>query len=94
MGRSRLELTGKNFGKLTVTGFAYMKKGRSFWLCLCECGKKTTAMGDAIKRGKYMSCGCSRTKLELTVSEVVGNTALLNLNAPLGPRLRGIHNPP
>lgn len=54
-------LTGKKFGKLTVLGrLENTKNGKTKWLCLCECGKKTSVIGCQLTSGKTQSCGCKK----------------------------------
>lgn len=52
------DLTGKKFGKLTVTQYSEATDQGSVWLCQCECGKQTKASTGALNRGKRVSCGC------------------------------------
>ncbi len=60
------DLTNQRFGRLTVlkrTKENYIdSEGRqqSRWECLCDCGKKTTVVGDSLKRKNTRSCGCYR----------------------------------
>lgn len=35
-----------------------VKKGRVFWECGCECGKRKTIYGGSLRRGATKSCGC------------------------------------
>ena len=52
-------LTGEQFGKLTVLGYAG-KNERSeiyFW-CQCECGKKSRIRANNLKENGTQSCGC------------------------------------
>lgn len=66
-----LDLTGKRFGKLLVKNYAgswERKSGeRTFrrWLCLCDCGKEVTLVGQDLCQGRTRSCGCSRRKYDL-----------------------------
>ncbi len=55
----RNDLTGNNFDRLTVVSFAYKKKGKTYWLCKCDCGKTFIALGSNFGRGTK-SCGCDR----------------------------------
>ena len=57
------DLTGKKFGRLLVLSRAenYVSpKGASMirWNCLCDCGKETNVLGDALIREYTKSCGC------------------------------------
>lgn len=59
------DLTGKNFGKLTVIKRDKDYVGRNGqrqtqWLCLCECGNKVTVRAAYLKDGRTKSCGCLR----------------------------------
>lgn len=53
-------LIGQKFGRLTVISFSDKKDGtRNKWyLCQCECGNKTDAIGIKLKIGHKKSCGC------------------------------------
>lgn len=52
------ELTGKAYGHLTVLSRAESRKGRSCWLCRCECGKEKVVSAHDLKSGRVKSCGC------------------------------------
>ena len=57
----RLDLVGKQFGRLTVVGFAGLdSKGRSRWDCLCAEGTRVIVRGNALMTGATKSCGCLR----------------------------------
>lgn len=47
------------FGRLTVLAKAPSDtNGNSRWNCRCECGKGTTVLGWALRKGRTKSCGC------------------------------------
>lgn len=53
------DLSGMRFGKLIVdkkTGG--MRNGSFEWLCLCDCGNKTTSTTPSLRSGNKRSCGC------------------------------------
>lgn len=50
------DLTGKRFGRLTVTGYAGEKK----WACVCDCGGSISTRRYALTSGSATSCGCYR----------------------------------
>lgn len=56
----RLDLVGKKFGRLYVKRFAYVKNGRTFWVCVCDCNsdKEIIIMGKYLTNGDTKSCGC------------------------------------
>lgn len=51
-------LVGRQFGRLTVVKFAGMNGPRAYWRCQCECGNRTVAASNHLKRGGVQSCGC------------------------------------
>lgn len=51
--------TGKRYGKLLVLSRAEAKRGgRARWLCRCDCGNETIAIGKNLRSGSRTSCGC------------------------------------
>ena len=58
-----IDLTGKRFGRLYV-----IKRDKDFvqesgrkraaWLCECDCGTIKSVLGDNLKSGKVVTCGC------------------------------------
>ena len=59
MGRKCVDLTGMKFGRLTVIERAGSDKHRNaLWLCKCECGNEKIIIGNNLKKGNTMSCGC------------------------------------
>lgn len=54
MYKPRNDLSGKKFGKLTVSKFV----GNSKWLCLCDCGNEATVLTANLNRNNTKSCGC------------------------------------
>ena len=61
MARRAEDLTGKNFGRLTVLRRAERADGVK-WECLCVCGNHTIADSRGLQRGTKQSCGCRRTE--------------------------------
>jgi hypothetical protein len=52
------DLTGKQFGRLTVIKFDSVKNKHSCWLSKCSCGNKKVISGYSFKSGNTKSCGC------------------------------------
>lgn len=52
-------LVGKHFGHLTVLSKAEKrgKHGQFYWVCQCDCGKKTLVDTASLNSGKTSSCG-------------------------------------
>lgn len=57
----KLKLTGQRFGRLVVLHPTSSDKyGLSQWLVQCDCGTKQVVVGNNLKRGYQISCGCVR----------------------------------
>ena len=56
--KNRIDLLGKNFGKLTVIEDKGVIDGHHCWRCSCECGNEVVVKGDYLRSGRKMSCGC------------------------------------
>jgi len=55
------DLTGKQFGRLTVLGLeSIRKRGRSYWKCQCSCGKQSIVFASNLHSGATVSCGCKQ----------------------------------
>lgn len=53
----RVDITGKQFGSLTVIERAESKScGVAMWKCSCKCGKVTIKEGRALRAGRVKSC--------------------------------------
>lgn len=52
------DLTGQRFGRLVVIKRAYFKKGKTYWICRCDCGNEKTVSRTHLLSGKTSSCGC------------------------------------
>lgn len=54
----RINLIGQKFGRLTVIEQALSRKGKTYWKCLCDCGKYKEVQTRHLRNGKIRSCGC------------------------------------
>lgn len=56
----KIDLTGQQFGMLTVLSESTYKNntGKARWLCQCDCGDKTIVSGHNLRNGNTTSCGC------------------------------------
>jgi hypothetical protein len=52
------DLTGMVFSRLTVLCRTENRKGRTTWLCRCECGNEAAVWGSCLRSGHTQSCGC------------------------------------
>jgi len=48
------------YGRLVVIDRAPDRRGRTHWLCQCNCGQLTSVGGSELRRGATRSCGCLR----------------------------------
>jgi hypothetical protein len=56
-----LDLTGKKFGRLTVTSRYGLNKSRNTtWIARCTCGNYIISVGTNLTRNNTRSCGCLR----------------------------------
>lgn len=53
-----IDLTDKQFGRLTVLKKLNKRGAEWFWLCQCECGNTVEVRGVSLREGKTRSCGC------------------------------------
>ena len=56
---AKLNLTGQRFGKLTVLRPAEIIRGRTAWVCRCDCGQETVVRTSCLRSGHTKSCGCT-----------------------------------
>lgn len=59
-GRTRVDMSGEVFGRLTVVEYVQAKGSNSFWRCKCECGNYTLQTRNNLIAGRIRSCGCLR----------------------------------
>ena len=79
-GRKRENLMHQKFDMLTVCSKAEDRKGRSAWLCRCECGKTRIVQSSDLKSGRVWCCGCrSRRILDLKGS-LFGRLTVLSMS--------------
>lgn len=58
-GKSRrINIIGKQFGKLTVIKQVEHASKDLYYLCKCECGNEKIIRGSHLTSGKILSCGC------------------------------------
>lgn len=55
-----IDLTGQQFGYLTVIKRVENVGKATRWLCKCKCGKEKIVYGTNLRRGLTKSCGCYR----------------------------------
>lgn len=58
LSKQILDLTGKQYGKLTVINFHSLINKRAWWLCKCECGNEKIIRSSHLVHGSVTSCKC------------------------------------
>lgn len=69
----REDLSGKKFGRLTVSHETQTDKAHRHWTCRCDCGAEIVVGHPALKRGATQSCGCLRRESTSEKMTVHGN---------------------
>ena len=67
-----IDLTGKRFSRLTVTGFHGQIKNRPYWNLKCDCGKETICERGNLVSGRMQSCGCLQKEIRAEVHTTHG----------------------
>lgn len=58
MSMKDTDYTGLKLGRLTVIKKVDERKGFSYWLCKCGCGKEKIVRSDKLAHKMTLSCGC------------------------------------
>lgn len=67
------DLTGRQFGRLTVMSQAPRQGRRIMWQCQCSCGRVAIVAGHHLKSGAIQSCNCLNNELK-TARAIHGKT--------------------
>ena len=64
--KTTVNLTGQKFGQLNVISFAgYSASKRSYWLCMCDCGKYKCVTTQSLRSGEACKCNtCAQSSLK------------------------------
>ena len=52
------DITGQRFGRLTAIRQVESIKGKTCWLCKCDCGREKEIRTFYLRSGRVRSCGC------------------------------------
>jgi len=59
----KIDLVNQRFGRLSVSQKDHVgERGRTFWLCKCDCGNEIIVKANSLTSGKTVSCGCRRAE--------------------------------
>jgi len=67
-----LDLTGQQFGRLTVVRLVGTQNRKYIWECACICGNVTYSATGDLRNQKRTSCGCGRRKHMMSYTSVYG----------------------
>ena len=57
------DMTGLRFGRLVVLSRAENNARQDAqWLCRCDCGTDKIVLGNFLRQGKALSCGCLKAE--------------------------------
>jgi HNH endonuclease len=59
----RKDFVGQRFERWLVQSFAGRRGRKTYWVCLCDCGRVTTVRGSHLVSKSSRSCGCLREKV-------------------------------
>jgi hypothetical protein len=74
---ARIDLTGRRYGRLTVTGFAGRLKTEMRWACVCDCGGQKVVGRSNLIGGRTVSCGCWQAVARAKTNVVHGQSKTL-----------------
>lgn len=70
MSRNRIDMSGQQFGRLTVV--SYLGGKSSLWDCTCVCGNRASVPGANLRNGDTKSCGCLKAEYRVSIAAVNG----------------------
>lgn len=62
MGKERVNIIGKRFGRLTVIELSHIDGYTRMFRCQCDCGKTIIVAKNNLTTGKQVSCGCLKAQ--------------------------------
>lgn len=70
-GTNSIDLSGKEFGKLTALYPTEKRSGKGsvFWHCRCDCGNETDVTEVDLVHGRRRSCGCLKMENQKHIGE-------------------------
>lgn len=86
MPQSAIDITGQQFGRLTVTHRVGTDNGgNAMWSCVCDCGGTATVRGSHLRGGRVTCCGgkgrgCKRVLRADITGKVFGRLTVVRRN--------------
>ena len=76
--RTKYDIIGQRFGKLTVVSYAGMNKyGGTDFECLCDCGNTTIVSRNSLVEDAVKTCGCVRSIGESNIKDILDSANIL-----------------
>lgn len=75
-----MDLTGQRYGRFTVLYRDTSRKGATFWMCRCDCGKVKSVRAGDLRSGMTVSCGCSKGRKIDLVGDRYGMLTVLRMD--------------
>ena len=69
-----LELNGLRFGRLTVLARSDNIKGKTAWLCKCDCGNEIVVSANNLTKNNTLSCGCYKKEQTIKACQKHGDS--------------------
>jgi Holliday junction resolvasome RuvABC endonuclease subunit len=62
-----IDITGERFGRWIVLAIhpERYRRTQTLWLCHCDCGTERVVLGNSLRHGRSLSCGCLRRELHI-----------------------------
>ena len=75
-----IDLTGQQFGQLTVIERIQNNNKRTMWLCRCSCGNVVAVSAANLRQGLSRSCGGTSHRMKDRTGERFGNLVALKID--------------
>lgn len=72
-----IDLTGKQFGNLTVLSRVERRGKPPIWKCRCVCGVIKNVRGQSLRIGRTKSCGCLHKKIVPKIGDKYGRLTIM-----------------
>ena len=89
----RKDITGQRFGRYVVLDFAFIKQGRAYWKCECDCGTIKNVRGSSLRIGQTKSCGCYAKERSSIMNSGEGHPFYGKKRPEHSRKMKGINHP-
>lgn len=78
--KTRVDISGKKFDKITVIEHVGNRHGNALWRCLCDCGEEVVLQSRKLRKAKNNSCGCGRNTRNYTKEHFIQHAVEIHKN--------------